>query len=248
MRRWALRAWNERKSIKLDEKHLHGEAVGAILSRAAHEYLDIGSYGLGSAEFDLLPHDSTPDQVLKVFLAIGCMGEALSSVAKMSYGGYYLSAWQENLWLKRSLMMVGWCPYEVNRMLSSVQVMSAGAFYLSHISPRRVHKDHVSCSESHCDADQIEEQTYLTKHVSTNCGCPFPIEDTHIAAVRRFASKGTVSTYTVVADPTGHVNIRVRPIQRRKFWRRETMYVAISHVWSDGLGNPRRPSLPLQDV
>lgn len=89
--------------------------------------------------------------------------------------------------------------------------------------------------------DEIDNNTYRTKHVQEPCACIDAVEDGVIRQVRRVLSEGNIPVITVAerADRSAACEVRTHCSERG------IRYVAITHVWLDGLGNNDRNSLPL---
>ena len=90
------------------------------------------------------------------------------------------------------------------------------------------------CTPFACGFSKLNNQTYVTQHVEGCGGCEYiqadPDELCGILKKRkipviRFANEGETTLELVESDPG-------------------VSYIAISHVWSDGIGNPHANSLP----
>ena len=90
-----------------------------------------------------------------------------------------------------------------------------------------------SCSEFECLSRKLNEDSYLTRHVDACCNC-----NNFIAKPAGILKAGFVPLVTAISDKDESCEVRLVP---RKS---ELTYVAISHVWSDGLGNVKENALP----
>ncbi|RFU30656.1 hypothetical protein B7463_g5707, partial [Scytalidium lignicola] len=158
--------------------------------------------------------------------------------------------------LDRQMVTDGWCRSDIQRLRSTLQ--SYGFFYASLIKPplyepadqssvnkvfpksmieRQMMKTvenqnsgHHRCSQFVCHAYQWSKQNYKTRHVYKSCSClDMKIDMWNVI--------------TILAEseiPVVHIDngVSVSPAIPRK------PYVAISHVWADGLGNPSLNALP----
>lgn len=100
---------------------------------------------------------------------------------------------------------------------------------------------HTNCSNQKCLAYQVDEQTYRTKHSDEQCSCAYygPHLPTLVSIIEREKipllriSQGeeleSVCLYLEAHEAGGE-------------------YVAISNVWSDGMGNPHTNTLPLCQI
>ncbi|KAI0376966.1 hypothetical protein F5Y04DRAFT_194439 [Hypomontagnella monticulosa] len=148
-----------------------------------------------------------------------------SFFANLKFGAGYLP--------KSRMMTAGWCPSDISMALE--QFSPASLHYVSMLRRNTV-RDHSNCSSEACLASQVNEASYITKHAVANCDCPHigpPVED--IVAI---IESGRIPLLTVTRKKNGTLLIDV---EAHKPGRR---YVAFSHVWSDGMGNPSHNTLP----
>ncbi|RTE69434.1 hypothetical protein BHE90_016186 [Fusarium euwallaceae] len=140
----------------------------------------------------------------------------------------------------------GWCEGEIQStqtMCNLIDLWFVG--FLDHPHPE---KDHIGCTKSRCIAYQIDERDYRTKHTTDHCSCPYVyaaqdrlssilLSSSEAVPVIRPGSLqtpkgrgGTAGCYVEVlsSHSAGHV----------------LPYVAISHLWSDGLGNNQENAIP----
>jgi hypothetical protein len=134
--------------------------------------------------------------------------------------------------MQRALINAGWCVGEAAELMAGQSTTCL--YYLTLIDRTSTGKTHKSCSiEDGCKALQIDYNDYKLLHISTTnnekCECKSvgpPIHE--IAAVLDRGNIPLVMEHLpnqcAVLDYTTKNRLR---------------YVAISHVWSDGLGNPK---------
>ena len=123
------------------------------------------------------------------------------------------------------------CPHYLATSSDSFSV--ATLHFLSGLD--RPLRPHQGCTAESCSANILSESEYETKHVDERCTCEHlspdtvkirnAIEDGNIPIVRVSLRNDVVSIETEVASF-------------------DNPYVAISHVWSGGLGNLQTSSLP----
>ena len=89
------------------------------------------------------------------------------------------------------------------------------------------------CSEFECLSRKLNEDLYLTKHVDTCCNC----KDIQ-AKPAGILLDGSVPLVTATAKEVQSSEVRLVPKIP------SSTYIAISHVWSDGLGNAKKNALP----
>jgi hypothetical protein len=131
----------------------------------------------------------------------------------------------------------GWCPSHIRRIETHKSDLIE--YYLSSLprpNPRGF--SHSSCFTTHCVATNTKLATgYVTQHThksSIKCNL-VRIDETK---VRNIISDGRIPLVSIHLDPSGTVELKVHAAASGH------QYVAISHVWADGLGNPTSNSLP----
>ena len=138
---------------------------------------------------------------------------------------------------KREMLANGWCLHQV-RHLSMKYDMKTFSYLakLERSSSRDVDHDRCTAHET-CIAYNTDPITYKSRHTTADCTCrmvtvPY---DKLISIVRR----GRIPLVSIESFSPGWTP-RLRVAARS----RTSAYVAISHVWADGLGNPRENGLP----
>ncbi|KIW66212.1 hypothetical protein PV04_08412 [Phialophora macrospora] len=173
--------------------------------------------------------------------------------------------------LEEKMITEGWCPSLTGRLqaLGNLELQYVG---YTHGSPDREPQDHSGCSTSVCSRSQINEATYQVRHTEEACGCELLEVDrvkmeniirTGGTPVCRLIAPGaeeasTLSSETESDETKLHLaSIRNpshpggRPIGFRLEVERASLerpYLAISHVWADGLGNNRKNGLPICEL
>lgn len=101
---------------------------------------------------------------------------------------------------------------------------------------------HESCSDQRCLALQTSDENYETKHVDGCSNCPeMDIDQRNICDILRKDSIPVIYVQTTEDwefSRMGIVDLNANSLE----------YIAISHVWAHGLGNPKKCSLPLCQV
>jgi hypothetical protein len=138
----------------------------------------------------------------------------------------------ENRILARSLLRAGRCPSICWRFRPS-----SSNFYALLILPQIViGQDHSKCPSIKCTANNINFNTYETVHTTSCEGCqhvPVNVDD-----VVKCIKNGGIPLIALVENSKGRLEAKI--VERTT----KHQYVAISHVWSGGLGNFRSNSLP----
>ncbi|KAI0329717.1 hypothetical protein GY45DRAFT_1435246 [Cubamyces sp. BRFM 1775] len=117
----------------------------------------------------------------------------------------------------------GWCPIEL------LPLPNPELFFASLLDRPRI-RDHSNCGSKVCGAYQTDEATYRTAHVDATCECDFVSVSTSDLEVLR---QDKIPVILISED----LNLEV--VETASF-----PYIALSHVWADGLGNPVENALP----
>ena len=108
-------------------------------------------------------------------------------------------------------------------------------WYYANLEPPRAHRDHTLCSEEECLGMKTERDTYQCSHWEPNCTCTMMNEHAELVnETLKDPQDGSLPLmdYTWSKDCTA---AELQVVSKR----RKPDFVAISHVWSDGFGNPK---------
>ncbi|KAL4948694.1 hypothetical protein BDW69DRAFT_175987 [Aspergillus filifer] len=146
-----------------------------------------------------------------------------------------------------------WCIADVTTTLKQLSI--DGIYYLA--SPGSAGLEgteldhHANCIPEHC-LYEFDASMYVTKHAITDAGhhCPEQIEFEAQLGPERGQRDWDDAVGKIIDK--GAIPIALRNKGDKKVWsvewqfegRRKPDYVAISHVWADGHGNPRANTLP----
>jgi hypothetical protein len=123
----------------------------------------------------------------------------------------------------------GWCPNEFSRMCNVDRYTASSVI-------RRPQKElHQYCTSTQCIANNIDEATYETKHTRPDCNCPFLWIPP--GPIGQILQDGGIPILAIAIRPDGVMLKMVAHTPGMK-------YVAISHVWADGLGKVDANALP----
>ena len=142
--------------------------------------------------------------------------------------------------IRLALLDAVWCISQIPDLFKECDTSTL--FYLSRLNMHVLKKDHKRCNARlGCRANHINNATYATKHAAdcqiTHCqiiGPPMP-------EVSEILNDGDIPLIAMdlSCEPSQLMVVRYKEITEYC-----NDYIAISHVWSDGLGNPYANSLP----
>ena len=126
----------------------------------------------------------------------------------------------------------GWCKRDVAK---HHQAHSCLAMYFAiSLGPRLISRDHTNCSQTECLALQIDKATYLTRHTKLGCNCEYiGMETEQLVSIIENGMTPLIKLSQLPEAECYSIDLVT-----------DLKYVCISHVWSDGLGNPHDNSLP----
>ncbi|RBA15946.1 HET domain-containing protein [Fusarium proliferatum] len=140
------------------------------------------------------------------------------------------------------LARAGYCPYQVETC--DREYLSQGdlglRWYFTFLDRRGIPGDHSKCTTEKCVGYQMDESTYETKHLfDRDCDCEF------ISLSHGFEVNLVLSCVRRGGTPLIRIDWPFFRIFQMGVDDGPTPpYVAISHVWSEGMGNPRENALP----
>ena len=124
----------------------------------------------------------------------------------------------------------GWCKSDVVKLRYHLEPEKF--YFVAQMDPPTPSQDHQGCPNNRCLLRQVELLNYKTKHIDEGCKC------THVTAseVEMFSilKSGFIPLILWSSDSP-------MKIVSSQYYAN---YVAVSHVWSDRLGNPTANSLP----
>jgi hypothetical protein len=122
----------------------------------------------------------------------------------------------------------GWCPKQI---LKTHTVFLETKYFYSQLPPPDPGVSHTGCTRFQCLAYQAKEVVYNYAHAHDGCQCGFLKPD--LKELLSTLQEGMIPLIKPMLSPDTLDNeiciVKGLP---------DTRYVAISHVWSDGLGNP----------
>ena len=188
-----------------------------------------------------------PDFDLSVKFCIASVGELFEYAANRAFeiGNLVLENACPTSWrvpfggathFERLLERSGWCPSQISIMVSSPVSMQSLYFFASmhdSVSAGR----HDLCDKMKCVAYQTDFESYATQHVTKTCRCEDFCVD--IESLNNISATGALALLRIRGVETlDQLTVEVVASQP------DSQYLALSHVWADGLGNVNANALP----
>ena len=136
---------------------------------------------------------------------------------------------------KQPMLASGWCPWQIKvNIENSFRLQTL--HFLTLLGQPAGDRLHERCDSDRCLAYQNDLASYQTKHIS-GCNCEhYMIDPTHLAEVLESGSLPLLRIQT--GNALSELSVEIVPSSLT------SRYIALSHVWADGLGNPFQNSLP----
>lgn len=139
--------------------------------------------------------------------------------------------------MRRNMMQNGWCPHDITMVEYQHASELSGRWHLEHMSTRDSPDVHASCSSKRCQHMQINISDYQPQHITHDCSCK-SVGPSH-SDIMACLSENDIPVLEIIDEQ--NLELRVHGLRALP---EDTSYVALSHIWADGLGNPIENSLP----
>lgn len=186
-------------------------------------------------------HGAGPDFDPRVKISLASLGELFSLAANEAYRAQnnkcpntFSPLLDLDHW-KSTVLSSGWCPSQVEIMFDSSEFIQT-LHFLTFLGQPNSDDCHWRCNSDRCLADQSNLTTYQTKHV-TGCKCEQLSIDTK--RLNEILEDGYLPLLRIQQGHTLN-ELSVELVSSHATSR----YIALSHVWADGLGNPHENALP----
>jgi hypothetical protein len=143
--------------------------------------------------------------------------------------------------LGERMVVDGWCPSDVYRASAQTMIPST-LYFMSMFDRPKPQLRHDGCTVMSCKHWKVDERRYTTKHATEGCDCQnvaIPLKDIEEILSSDSSVIPLVTLHHTDVGTDGQLHVKLEPSSAEK------KYVAISHVWSDGLGNPTSNEIPL---
>lgn len=226
---------------KLDQevREAHFVSILDIIRSATSAASVLDSYARQQTALYRTDLDGLHQQVFLVLILTGALVSALRKIHRPGvwHGNYDRSPSEGamSFWLEHHFGLANWCPHTVrNIQLHYDEDVQAYAFALGTV---RAERDHSRCDALRCVANQLQANGEA-KHRDEHCTCEQVQID--ISAAAHILERGQIPVFTIVqtSPDAQSVELFVQPLEP------EMPYLAISHVWADGLASPDANELP----
>ena len=173
---------------------------------------------------------------LPIEISIVILGETLDRASRRArgYQDILTGTGSLNKCLIDRLKACAWCPSEISLLQEGLD--NTSAFFASRLDRRRLKADHSNCSTNKCRAFNIATERYETQHTHDCPGCQFiGVDGQQLASIIGRNEVPRAYLQSLAFNNTVPLRLSIGS---------SGPYVAISHVWSDGMGNAKANSLP----
>ena len=135
--------------------------------------------------------------------------------------------------IQYQMSLSGWCPAQI--CFLSQKYSCRALYYISGLHGGSG-VNHDRCTTQECTANNINERTYQPQHTTEGCEC-VPIGSPS-ARTALIIAAGDIPVVLCTYSSAGQLQLDIVPATPK------LKYIAISHVWSGGLGNPHGNTIP----
>ena len=135
-------------------------------------------------------------------------------------------------WLKVRMRSEGWCPYTLWRLYEVSDIDEWALGYS--LGTKRTGQDHSRCTENECLSNAMSEDDE-PKHTEANCSCSIlhaPVDN-----MVEVIEEGDIPILQIKKTPDGTLTFKTHKVSSG------CKYIALSHVWADGLGSAKSNSI-----
>ncbi|KAG7077254.1 Endonuclease/Exonuclease/phosphatase family protein [Colletotrichum scovillei] len=142
---------------------------------------------------------------------------------------------------KLAMIRAGWCPGDITKIGESFNTIAAFYYFSKFKADSTVADLHKDCPEYGCSLRIPAEP----KHMSDGCKCPGMISFDEENLIDIY-QKGDVPCFSIGRLEDGSLGIALSSCSIDEESQKDPSnhYVALSHVWSEGMGNPAANALP----
>ncbi|EMD37259.1 hypothetical protein CERSUDRAFT_94267 [Gelatoporia subvermispora B] len=185
-----------------------------------------------------------PDDVSRILFTIGAIGEALHKQCFQFETEVRPPRWFRTVSHSqphvRDMIAAGWCPFTIAKLSPSKCLVGYASTCKPFVRDGLGEVGHVGCTEETCTLNTIDGATYRNRHTMESCSCTY--SQPSLEHVTATLARGDIPIITIPdlrVDSSGSGTMDMICTSASV-----TPYVAISHVWADGLGSTTEQGLP----
>ena len=187
-------------------------------------------------------HGAGPDFDPRIKVSLASLGELLTLATNEAFNATEnnkcpsaFSRLIDVSYWENKMVSSGWCPSQM-KINAKVDTYLQTLHFLTLLGQPACDELHRRCNNDRCLAYQNDLPTYRTKHI-TGCNCEhFTIDTKRLTEI---LESGSLPLLRIQKGHTlNELSIELVPSQS------QSPYIALSHVWADGLGNPYENALP----
>ncbi|KAF7512058.1 hypothetical protein GJ744_002771 [Endocarpon pusillum] len=186
----------------------------------------------------------TLNEILDCILpSIVRLAEAIEMARILSFGDHEATLWgvrsfpypfRESEQQAAKLQRLGWCRFQIDYLQNTVNRSSVEWIITTELNQEPA--GHETCTSMQCDRNNVNSSTYEQSHITEGCGCSALKPDTQ--QVIQILRNDDIPIM-VLYEARGEIEVEAMG--------RSTLgpegYLAISHVWADGLGGSTEKGL-----
>ncbi|KAK7691153.1 hypothetical protein QCA50_006256 [Cerrena zonata] len=237
-----IQEWLDRSQILRDTDP---SRYNAWFSRArialekAHADLEVEVHSPSSSPFRKagLP----PEEIARIIFMLATIGEALTTASNR----FLIMPTRTLNWTfiiaatdiyEKELISEGWCPFTVTILSHYVCRLGYASTQQPFVRSDAGGDGHGRCAPTACQMNTIDTSTYKNLHIKEGCSCSY--SKPPLGSVMETLQKGQIPVITILENDCSTT------LELTCTSGSETPYVAISHVWADGLGSTTDEGLP----
>ena len=136
--------------------------------------------------------------------------------------------------LRERMQEGGSCPYWTDLYLKRHSIAMIN--YITALPKHTGAEHHTQCDLEQCRANNMNRKTYKPNHVMPDCRCK--AVGTNFQEINSMITNDQTPILHLTQSSGGNIKLKIREVNF------DSLYTAVSHVWSGGLGNPEANEMP----
>ncbi|KIW13128.1 hypothetical protein PV08_08315 [Exophiala spinifera] len=177
-----------------------------------------------------------------ISLSILVLGVVFTEAKCRIWPGSRTIRWPQSVLILSKMKEHGWCPSDIHMLQESLTPV--GMYFASLCQPRMAQHDHTrsKCDRNVCycmNINDTADNAFVPTHTA-DCDGQCALEDTHHSLLKALTGEDTLPVVSLEENTDGKFSLVMSALKLGQ----DQNYIAISHVWMEGLGNPRQNALP----